>query len=344
MRFPLGKWPFVIAEAGVNHNGSLSRACRLVSAAAAAGADAVKFQTFQTDKVVTVHAPKARYQKETTGAAGNQIDMIRKLELSPAAHRRLMAHCRRSGIEFLSTPFDEESADLLDQMGVRMFKVASGEITNSALLTHIARKGKPVILSTGMSTLDEVAAAIRTLRAAGDPPLALLHCVSSYPARPQDANLRAMRTMALRFRLPVGYSDHTLGIAVPIAAAALGAPIIEKHFTLDKRLPGPDHRMSLDPRELKAMVCGVREAAAALGDGVKAPRPCELDVRRVARRSLVLLHDAPAGTRLTAEMLAAKRPGTGIPPTEMGKVLGKRLRRAALADVPLRWKMFVGHE
>ena len=333
--------PFVIAEAGVNHNGSLRRALQLVAVAAAAGADAVKFQSFKAEKVAAASAPKARYQQRAAGTASGQLEMLRMIELSPEAHRRIMACCRRCGIEFLSTPFDEDSADLLARLGVRMFKIPSGEITNTALLAHIARKGRPVLLSTGMCTLAEVAKAVQTIRASGRPPLALLHCVSSYPARPQDANLRAMETMARRFRLPVGYSDHTPGIAVAVAAAALGAMVIEKHFTLDKTLPGPDHRMSLDPQELKALVAGVREATAALGDGVKAPKPCEQDVRRVARRSLVLVRDMPSGTRLTAKMITAKRPGTGIPPTAMGRVIGKRLRQAVLADTLLRWGMFV---
>lgn len=331
--------PFVIAEAGVNHNGELSRALKLVDAAVQAGADAVKFQTFRAEKLVTAQAPKAQYQKKATGAKENQQAMLRKLELSPEAHRKLSMYCRQKGILFLSTPFDEESADFLEELGVTFFKVPSGELTNLAFLAHIARKKKPMIVSTGMSTLIEVSAAVETIRRAGNPPLALLHCVSDYPAAPADANLRAMKTMADEFRVPVGYSDHTLGVAIALAAGALGAAVIEKHFTLDKNLPGPDHGMSLDPVELKAMVAGLRQITSALGDGIKRPRPREEDARAAARKSVVLALKAAAGTRLTRKFLAVKRPGTGIAPARLNDLIGRKLKKALPADTVLDWEM-----
>lgn len=327
--------PFVIAEAGVNHNGSAALAVRLVDAAADAGADAVKFQTFRAEELASASAPKAAYQK-ARGGRGSQLDMLKRLELSPEAHRRALARARRRGIRFLSTPFDEASADFLASLGVPLFKLPSGELTNHPLLRHVARKRRPVILSTGMSTLAEVRDAVRVLRGAGCRDLTLLHCVSNYPADPKDSNLRAMATMADAFRLPVGWSDHTPGAATAVAAVALGAAVVEKHFTLDKTLPGPDHAMSLDPRELKAYVASLREAAAALGDGVKRPRPSEAPIRRVARRSLVLRAGLPKGARLRASDLTAKRPGTGLPPSRLASVVGRRLRRAVPADRPLR--------
>jgi N-acetylneuraminate synthase len=321
---------FIIAEAGVNHNGDLTLAHRLVDAAAAAGANAVKFQTFKTERLVTTSAPKAQYQAETTGAAESQYDMLRRLELSPEAHRALLAHCGDAGILFLSSAFDEESADLLAALDVAAFKVGSGEITNWPLLEYIAANGKPVILSTGMAHLGEVDAAVRAIHAAGCEQLALLHCLSSYPANPAEVNLRAMRTLTTAFGLPVGYSDHTLGIAIPLAAVALDACIIEKHFTLDKTLPGPDQRASADPVELAALVQGTRAVESALGDGRKVPAPSEANTASVARKSLVAARDLPAGATLTAEMIAIKRPGTGLPPAMRSYLVG----RTARVDVP----------
>lgn len=331
--------PFVIAEAGVNHDGKRDLALRLVDIAAEAGADAVKFQTFRPEKLVSRAAPKAAYQKKSTGPEGGQLEMLKRLSLGQDDHKAVLERCRERGIEFLSTPFDEDSADFLDELGVRMFKLGSGELTNLGLLAHVARKGKPMLVSTGMSTLEEVSAAVDAIRENGSPPLALLHCVSDYPARPEDANLLAMTTLAERFGLPVGFSDHTPGIEVSVAAAALGARIIEKHFTSDKTLPGPDHSMSLDPGELSALVRSVRSAASALGDGDKSPRPSEEDTRRAARRSLVLTRGLKAGDRLTADALTAKRPGTGIPPSELRDVVGKTLRADAPEDAVLDWEM-----
>jgi N-acetylneuraminate synthase/N,N'-diacetyllegionaminate synthase len=334
----LGRGPtFVIAEAGVNHNGDLDLARRLIDAAAAAGADAVKFQTFRTEALVSAAAPKARYQVETTGGAESQQAMLARLELGRDAHAMLRDHAAACGLVFFSTPFDEASADLLGALGVELFKVPSGEVTNLPLLRHVAAKGRPVLLSTGMSTLDEVAAAVETIRAAGDPPLAILHCVSAYPAPVEDTNLRAMDTLHARFGRPVGLSDHTLGIEIALAAVARGAAVLEKHLTLDRALPGPDHRASLEPTDFAALVRGVRAIERALGDGDKRPMPSELDTRSVARRSLVAARALPAGHRLTRGDVAIKRPGTGLAPADLEAVVGRTLARAVGADELLDW-------
>ena len=317
---------FVIAEAGVNHNGSLEVALNLVDVAAGAGADAVKFQTFKAERLVTPAAPKAEYQLRTTDASESQYEMIRRLELSPEMHRAVMGHCRERNILFLSSPFDEESADLLQQLGVAAFKIPSGEITNLPLLVHVARKGKPMIVSTGMADLSEVAAAVRVIEGEGNHDVVLLQCVSNYPADPADANLRAMHTMAAAFDLPVGYSDHTTGIEVALAAVALGACVIEKHFTLDRGLPGPDHLASLEPQELTALVRGIRTVAAALGHGRKEPAASEANTADVARKSLVAARDIPAGAVLTEELIAIKRPGTGLPPAMRPYLAGRTAR------------------
>lgn len=317
----------LIAEAGVNHNGSLELAHKLVEAAQAAGADAVKFQTFRSEQVISPLAVKAAYQAATTGAAESQLEMVKKLELPFAAFRELAEDCRARRILFLSTPFDYESADALEAQGVPAFKVPSGEITNLPFLEHLAGKGKPLIVSTGMSTLDEVRAAVETLRRAGARELVLLHCVSNYPAQPAGANLRAMLTLRDAFHVPVGFSDHTLGTEVALAAVALGACVIEKHLTLDKSLPGPDHRASLEPEEFAALVRGVRAVEAALGDGVKRPMPEERNVAEVARRSLVAARRLPAGTLLAEADIAILRPGIGLPPALRSQLVGRRLRQ-----------------
>jgi N,N'-diacetyllegionaminate synthase len=318
---------FVIAEAGVNHNGDVAMAIRMIDTACRAGADAVKFQTFISEEVVTLAAPKAEYQMRTTDKAESQLEMVKKLELPPEAFRLLRDYCRRTGIIFLSTPFDLSSADLLEELEVPAFKVASGEITNLPFLEHIGRKRKPVILSTGMSTLDEVATALRTLRQAGTEHVAVLQCVSSYPASAAEINLRAMSTMTEHFLVPVGFSDHTTGIEVALAAVSLGACIVEKHFTLDRNLSGPDHRASLEPDELLAMVVGIRKVEASLGDGIKRPSATEQNTAAVARRSLVAASDLTAGTTLTVESIAIKRPGTGLAPSMREQLVGRRLRR-----------------
>lgn len=320
----------IIAEAGVNHNGSLELACALVDAARAAGADAVKFQTFKAERLVSAAAPKAAYQQRTTGAAESQLEMIRKLELGEAEHRQLLAHCRQRGILFLSSPFDEQSADFLAELGMSAYKVPSGELTNLPFLAHLARKGRPLILSTGMAYLGEVEAAVRTIAASGPVPLALLQCVSNYPADPADVNLRAMDTLTAAFGVPVGYSDHVPPNEVAFAAVARGACIIEKHFTLDRDLPGPDHQASLEPEELAALVRGIRAVEAALGDGRKQPAASEADTAAVARKSLVAARDLPAGSVLEAGLIAVKRPGSGLPPVMLQHLLGRRTR----VDIP----------
>lgn len=322
---------FVIAEAGVNHNGNLDMAFQLVDVAVNARADAVKFQTFTAERIVTHDAPKAAYQKETTGSGESQLQMLKKLELSPEDHRRLKAYCDKRGIVFLSTPFDEKSADFLEELDIPAFKVPSGEITNLPFLEHVAQKGKPLIVSTGMSSLEEVRSAVAVIRKTrSNCDLILLHCVSAYPADPADVNLRAMQTMAAAFDVPVGYSDHTLGVEVALAAVALGACVIEKHFTLACTLPGPDHRASLEPDELIALVRGVRTVEVALGHGRKEPAPSEADTAAVSRKSIVTARDIPAWTRVTKNLIIMKSPGTGLPASMLGKVIG----RIAVKDIP----------
>src|ERR1041385_8491259 len=262
---------FVIAEAGVNHNGDLKLALDLVAAAVDAGSDLIKFQSFLADELVSASAPKADYQLATTDAAESQYDMIKRLELSVESHEAIRDRCAAAGIQFLSTPFDRSSVDLLQRLGVPAFKVSSGDLTDWPLLRHMAQFGKPIILSTGMSYLDEVSASLDVIRGAGNTEVIVMHCVSNYPAAPADANLRAMQTMAAGLQAPVGFSDHTEGSTVALAAVALGACLIEKHLTLDRNLPGPDHRASLEPNEFKALVAEIRKAESSLGDGVKAP-------------------------------------------------------------------------
>jgi N,N'-diacetyllegionaminate synthase len=331
---------FLIAEAGVNHNGSLENALRLVGIAAAAGVDAVKFQTFSAERLVTRGAATAAYQKERTGTA-DQFSMLRALELSAEDHRRLADRCAAKGIEFLSTPFDEEAADFLVSLGCRRMKIPSGEITNLPFLRHVAAKRLPVILSTGMSDLEEVRVAVDALVEAfggglsGDA-LVLLHCTSSYPAPLADVNLRAMRTLAEAFRRPVGYSDHTPGILVAPLARALGAVVIEKHFTLDRSQPGPDHAASLEPTELFEWVRRIREVDVVLGAPEKKPTEAELVMRRAARRSLVLAVDVSSGRPLAREHLSIRRPGTGLAPAALESTLGRCLKRDGKAGDVVR--------
>jgi N,N'-diacetyllegionaminate synthase len=316
---------FVIAEAGVNHNGEVELARRLIDAAVAAGADAVKFQTFDPDLVASAAAPKAEYQR-ASGSGESQLEMLRRLALAPAAFADLFRYAETRGILFLSTPFDVTSADFLESLGVAAFKLPSGELTNHPFLAHVARKGRPLLLSTGMSDLGEVEAAVDVIRTHGDPPLALFHCVSSYPARPEDCNLRAIETMRRRFDVPVGWSDHTEGIDVALAAVALGAELLEKHFTLDRGLPGPDHKASLEPAEIGRLVAGVRAVTAARGDGVKTPTAGELATAQVVRRSLHASRDLPKGHVLRDADLVALRPGTGLAPSARSDVIGRALR------------------
>ncbi len=349
---------YVIAEAGVNHNGSLEMARRLIAVAAESGADAVKFQTFRADKLVSSSAPKAEYQTRRTDVAESQFDMLRKLELDEADHLVLIDQARACGIDFLSTPFDEVSVDLLVcRFNLPLIKISSGEITNAPLVLKIARTGRPVILSTGMSSLGEVEdalgvlafgylhpdnppseAAFRTAYAGADGQsvlherVTLLHCTTEYPAPFNEVNLRAMETLAAAFGLPVGYSDHTTGIAIPIAATARGARIIEKHFTLDRNLPGPDHRASLEPEELKQMVTAIRQVEQALGTPLKSPTASEVKNMAVARKSLVAAGEIKAGEEFTPENLAIKRPGGGISPLRYWELLGRKAVRDFAAD------------
>lgn len=315
----------VIAEAGVNHNGDLGLALSLVDAAKDSGADYVKFQTFRADRLATRTALKAEYQKQHSGAEESQHEMLRRLELTPEMHVALIEYCRRQGIRFLSTGFDIESLDLLAGFGIPLFKIPSGEITNLPYLQHIGCMGKPVILSTGMADMAEIGAALDVLEQAGTPlqQITVLHCNTEYPTPMCDVNLRAMLSIREAFGVQVGYSDHTAGIEVPIAAVALGATVIEKHFTLDRNLPGPDHQASLEPGELKAMVAAIRNIELALGDGVKRPSPSETKNIGIARKSLVAACPIRAGEPFTLDNLAVKRPGTGVSPMRLNEVLGR---------------------
>ena len=315
----------IIAEAGVNHNGDLNLARRLIDVAAEAGADLVKFQTFSADRLVAVHAPKARYQEQTTAVGETQHAMIRRLELDRAAHEMLIAHSRLRGIGFFSTAFDLESIDLLVELGAERFKIPSGEITNLPYLRRAGALGVPVILSTGMATLGEIENALTVLEKSGTPRsrITVLHCNTEYPTPMDDVNLRAMRTIASAFGVAVGYSDHTAGIEVAIAAVALGASVIEKHFTLDRQLPGPDHAASLEPGELRAMVAAIRNIERALGDGIKRPSASEAKNLPIARKSLVAARRIRAGELFSAANLAAKRPGSGLSPMRWDEVIGR---------------------
>ena len=316
----------IIAEAGVNHNGSPETARRLADAAKAAGADCVKFQTFRTEKLVSRGAKKADYQQQTTGE-GSQAEMLKKLELSFEQFAELKAYCDRIGICFLSTPFDEDSIAFLKTLDMPFWKIPSGEVTDYPYLRAVAETGKPAVLSTGMCTMEEIRDAVRVLREHGTKEIRLLHCNTEYPTPFEDVNLNALAAMRAEFGLEVGYSDHTRGIEVPIAAAALGAVIIEKHFTLDRNMEGPDHRTSLEPDELARMVRGIRNIEKAMGSGVKAPSPSEKKNLAAARKSIVARTTIRAGETLTEENLTVKRPGTGISPMRWNEVIGQKAVR-----------------
>lgn len=326
---------FVIAEAGVNHDGDVNRAVALINAAVTAGADAVKFQTFDPSALVVANAPAARYQAERAGAVDQRV-MLEALTLDELELRLLAEHAARAGITFLSTPFDAHAADLLERLGVVAYKVGSGDLTNLPFLTSVAERGRPMIVSTGMASDAEVAAAVDAVTRGGCDALALLHCVSSYPTPADQANLRAMD--ALRAAYPdvvVGYSDHCEGLDVSLAAVARGAEILERHLTLDRSLTGPDHAMSLEPQELALLVQRVREVHSYLGDGVKAPQPSERDSMLVARRSVVAARNLRAGERLGISSLAAKRPAGGMAPAAMASLVGRRVRRDVPADAQI---------
>ena len=317
---------YIIAEAGVNHNGSFELACRLADAAKEAGADCVKYQTFKSENLVSKDAQKAEYQKKTTGDSSQQ-DMLKMLELSYDSFVRLKEYCDKIGICFLSTPFDFESIDFLKSLDMPFWKIPSGEVTNYPYLVALAKTGKPVVMSTGMCEMNEISDAIKVLKDNGTKDIKLLHCNTEYPTPFEDVNLTAMKTMREAFSTEVGYSDHTKGIEVPIAAVALGATIIEKHFTLDRNMEGPDHKASLEPQELKQMVCSIRNIEKAIGTGDKTPSASEKKNITIARKSIVAKKEIKAGEIFTVENITVKRPGTGISPMRWNEVLGTKAVR-----------------
>lgn len=323
---------FIIAEAGVNHNGDISLAKKLIDAASEAGADAVKFQSFKAEKLVTKTAEKANYQVETTDNQENQYAMIKKLELDYDKHQELIDYCTSKNILFLSSPFDLESIDLLNNLGMEIFKIPSGEITNLPYLLKIAKLKKQVILSTGMATLGEIESALNVLKENGTEHITILHCNTEYPTPMEDVNLKAMKTLSHAFKIDVGYSDHTLGIEIPIAAVAMGATIIEKHFTLDKNMEGPDHRASLEPDELREMISSIRNIEKALGNGLKTPTGSEKKNKSVARKSIVAKTDIKQGNIFSEDNLTIKRPGTGISPMFWNELIGKKATKDYLQD------------
>lgn len=315
---------FIIAEAGVNHNGSLKLAKQLIDVAADAGVDAVKFQTFRADKLVSKTAQKAQYQKQTTDVSESQYEMIKKLELDETAHHELIDYCKTKNILFLSTPFDHESIELLNNLGMNIFKIPSGEITNLPYLRHIGSLCKEIILSTGMADLGEIEDTLDVLIASGTPKeqITVLHATTEYPCPIEEVNLRAMQTIERAFGVKVGYSDHTNGIEVPIAAVAMGASVIEKHFTLDKTMEGPDHKASLEPHELNAMVCAIHNIEKALGDGIKKPSASETKNMNIARKSIVASCFITQGEFLSTDNITVKRPGNGINPMRWDEIIG----------------------
>jgi N,N'-diacetyllegionaminate synthase len=319
----------IIAEAGVNHNGSMDMARQLVDIAVEAGADYVKFQTFKADKIASKFATKAAYQQQTTDAGESQLQMLRKLELTEADHLELIAYCRQRNIQFLSTPFDMDSIDLLRQLDIRLGKIPSGEITNLPYLRKMAVNFSQLVLSTGMADMGEIGAALDVITAEGfdKEKITVLHCNTEYPTPFEDVNLRAMESIARKFNVQVGYSDHTAGIEVPVAAVALGAVLIEKHFTIDRGLEGPDHKASLEPQELKQMIQSIRNIEKALGAAVKQPSPSEIKNKPIARKSIVAACRISKGEKFTEENLAVKRPGTGISPMRWNELLGKAAAR-----------------
>lgn len=323
---------FVIAEAGVNHNGDIKIAKQLVDAASEAGADAVKFQTFKSERLVCKTAKKAEYQLETTDRSETQYDMLKKLELTEQMHRELMEYCNKRKIMFLSTAFDVGSIKFLSELGMQIFKIPSGEITNLPYLREIARQQKKVILSTGMSSMEEVKTAVDELKKNGAGEITLLHCNTQYPTPMQDVNLLAMVKMGEETGLPVGYSDHTKGIEIPIAATALGAEVIEKHFTLDKSMEGPDHKASLEPDELKAMIFSIRNIELALGNGIKQASESEKPNVEIVRKSIVAAINIKKGEKYTEKNLTTKRPGNGINPMQWDGIIGRTAVRDYEAD------------
>ena len=329
---------FIIAEAGVNHNGSIELAKKLIDVASDAGADAVKFQTFKAETLVSRSAQKASYQKETTEASESQFEMLKKLELDMATHKELIEYCHTKNIMFLSTPFDLESIQLLDELGLKIFKIPSGEITNLPYLRAIAKLNKKVVLSTGMATMQEVKDAFEVLVHNGTQKenITILHANTMYPTPMEDVNLNAMLTLQKEFDVDVGYSDHTLGIEVPTAAVAMGASCIEKHFTLSREMEGPDHKASLEPEELKAMIRAIRNIEKALGSFEKKPSPSETPNIPIARKSIVAAKSIQKGEIFTQENLSIKRPAGGLNPMKWDKVLGTVAKKAYTTDEPLQ--------
>ena len=326
---------FIIAEAGVNHNGDVSLAKEMVDKAVEAGVDAIKFQTFKSEKLVTKYASMAKYQKENIGEEDSQFNMLKKLELSFEEFIELKDYCNDKNIIFMSTPFDIESAEFLNSMGMEAFKISSGDLTNIPMLEYIANFNKPIILSSGMSVIGEIEDALISLRNRGVENVAVLHCTSNYPAPLDSVNLKAMNTIKNTFNILGGYSDHTKGITIPIAAAALGANIIEKHFTMDKSMEGPDHKASLNPQELKIMVEEIRKVEISLGSGIKMFSESEIDTMKVARKSIVTARDIKCGEVIELDDLDYKRPGNGLPPKYYKEIIGKRAKRDIKIDEQL---------
>lgn len=334
-----GNAAFIIAEAGVNHNGDINIAKKLVDEAALTGVDAIKFQTFKTERLVTDYADMAEYQKDNLGKVDSQFNMLKKLELSYEEFIELQKYCREKEIMFLSTPFDFESADFLESIGMEAFKISSADLTNIPFLQHIAKFNKPMILSSGMATLSEIEEAINAIYNLGNNQVAVLHCTSNYPAKLQSVNLNAMNTIKNAFKIISGYSDHTEGITIPIAAVAMGGNIIEKHFTLDKNMEGPDHKASLNPLELKDMIVAIRDVEMALGTGIKRYNPSEVDTMKAARKSIVAARNIKVGEYIKALDLDYKRPGTGLSPKFYVDIIGRKANRDIQVDEQIALSM-----
>lgn len=326
---------YIVAEIGVNHNGDMKILKRLIDSASECGVDAIKFQKFKTEALVTKNAPKAEYQKITTDEKESQFEMLKRLELTESNLKELYEYAKSKDIEAFATPFDDESVDFLYDLGIKAYKVGSGDITNIPMLKKIARKKLPIILSTGMSTLGEIEEAISSIVEEGNDEIILMHCTSNYPTNENDVNLKAMNTMMTAFRIPTGYSDHTMGIAVSLAAVARGAVIIEKHFTLDRELPGPDHSSSLEPKELKELVNSVRVIERALGSSIKKPNKSEIEVKNVAQKSIVARTKIKKGEIIQEDMVTIKRPGGGIKPKYINLVIGREAKVDIKADTSI---------
>lgn len=327
---------FIIAEAGVNHNGDIEIAKKLIDAAKKAGADAVKFQTYKSENVTSKYVEMANYQKKNIGKEERQLEMIKKFELPYENFIELKEYCDRKQIMFLSTPHSYDAIDFLENL-VPAYKIGSGDLTNLPFLEKIAEKGKPIILSTGMANLGEIEEAVETIKNNGNDRIILLHCISSYPTKVEDANLKAIQTLKQAFKLPVGFSDHTVSVVIPAVAVAMGACVIEKHFTLDKNMPGPDHKASLEPNELKEMIENIREVEKAMGDGIKKPTPEEEEIKKVVRKSIVAKVNIPKGSIIARDMLEIKRPANGIPPKYIEEIVGKKAKIDIEEDEVIYW-------